>query len=121
MYANGGNLEQILWNICLKCFFLRILHQILKLNLCTWHTVTANIFWSNISFCFPVLLWADNKVNTYHFKSISISVNFLPMKSGSYFRIAAGYMDFDLQWSLCVTMVILLLYINPMEESWTFH
>lgn len=32
MYANGGNLEQILWNICLKCFFLRILHQILKLN-----------------------------------------------------------------------------------------
>ena len=28
----------------LKCFFLRILHQILKLNLCTWHTVTANIF-----------------------------------------------------------------------------
>ena len=32
--------------------------------------------WSNISFVFPVLLWADNKVNTYHFKSISTSVNF---------------------------------------------
>ena len=41
MYADEGNLEQILWNICLKCFFLRILHQILKLNLCTLHTVTA--------------------------------------------------------------------------------
>ena len=44
MYADEGNLEQILWNICLKCFFLRILHQILKLNLCTLHTVTVNIF-----------------------------------------------------------------------------
>ena len=26
--------------------------------------------------CFPVWLWADNKVNTYHFKSSSTSVNF---------------------------------------------
>jgi len=42
MYANGGNLEQILWNICLKCFFLRILHQILKLN------VNGNLAVSNI-------------------------------------------------------------------------
>gem|GEM_PF-2722714 len=44
MYAYEGNLEQILWNICVKCFFLRILHQILKLNLCILHTVTVNIF-----------------------------------------------------------------------------
>lgn len=31
MYANGGNLEQILWNICLKCFFLRIMGGIIIL------------------------------------------------------------------------------------------
>ena len=55
MYADEGNLEQILWNICLKCFFLRILHQILKLNLCTLHTVTVIYSWSNISFVFSRL------------------------------------------------------------------
>ena len=45
--------------------------------------------------CFPVWLWADNKVNTYHFKSISTSVNF-PMKSGNYFRIARGIYGYRL-------------------------
>lgn len=37
-----------IWNnlmeYLLKMLFLRILHQILKLNLCTLHTVTVNIF-----------------------------------------------------------------------------
>ena len=67
-------------------------------------------------FVFPVLLWADNKVNTYHFKSISTSVNFPTNEVRKLFQDSQGvYMDFDLQWSSCVTMVILLLYINPME------
>ena len=45
MYANGGKFRTNLMEYLLKnAFFLRILHQILKLNLCTWHTVTANIF-----------------------------------------------------------------------------
>ena len=62
MYADEGNLEQILWNICLKCFFLRILHQILKLNLCTLHTVTVNIFLEYLSSTYKCnFLGADNK------------------------------------------------------------
>ena len=62
-------------------------------------------------FVFPVLLWADNKVNTYHFKSISTSVNFPTNEV----RKARGIYGFRPTMVSCVTMVILLLYINPME------
>ena len=56
MYADEGNLEQILWNICLKCFFLRILHQILKLNLCTFaHRNCEYILGVIYLLCFPRL------------------------------------------------------------------
>lgn len=67
-------------------------------------------------FVFPVLLWADNKVNTYHFKSISTSVNFPTNEVRKLFQDSQGYIyGFRPTMVSCVTMVILLLYINPME------
>lgn len=42
-------------------------------------------------FVFPVLLWADNKVNTYHFKSISTSVNFPTNEVRKLFQDSQGY------------------------------
>ena len=41
--------------------------------------------------CFPVWLWADNKVNTYHFKSISTSVNFPTNEVRKLFQDSQGY------------------------------
>ena len=42
-------------------------------------------------FVFPVLLWADNKVNTYHFKSISTSVNFPTNEVRKLFQDSQGF------------------------------
>ena len=42
-------------------------------------------------FVFPVLLWADNKVNTYHFKSIPTSVNFPTNEVRKLFQDSQGY------------------------------
>ena len=65
--------------------------------------------------CFPVWLWADNKVNTYHFKSISTSVNFPTNEVRKLFQDSRGIYGYRLTMAFCAMMGILLWYINPME------
>ena len=65
--------------------------------------------------CFPVWLWADNKVNTYHFKSISTSVNFPTNEVRKLFQDSQGIYGYRLTMAFCAMMGILLWCINPME------
>lgn len=49
------------------------------------------ILWVIYFFCFPVFLWADNKADSYHFKSISTSVNFPTNEVRKLFQDSQGY------------------------------
>lgn len=55
------------------------------------YTVAMRIFLGIYLFCFPVLIWGNNKANTYHFKSISTSVNFPTNEVRKLFQDSQGY------------------------------